>query len=283
MRLEFTKMHGCGNDYIYVDCNKYNILDPANDAIILSDRHTGIGADGLVLICPSEAADAKMRMFNADGSEGKMCGNAIRCVAKYLYEKKKCEKEELNIETLSGIKKLRLFVNDGKVDSVLVDMGIASFEPKDIPMDTEEKMISAPVICGNTGYTITAVSMGNPHAVCFRDNVADMTLSDDGPKIGACSIFSEGVNVEFVRVIDCKTLEMRVWERGSGETLACGTGACASVAAAVANGICPRNTDVTVRLRGGDLNITCDGEYHIFMKGAAEFSFEGVVDNDKIK
>lgn len=251
MGLKFTKMHGCGNDYIYFNCFETPVEHPEALAVRISDRHFGVGGDGIVLICPSDKADAKMRMFNIDGSEGKMCGNAIRCVGKYLYDNGIKRRGTLTVDTLSGIKTLRLNIGvDGKVDSVQVDMGKAILKPEEIPVKLDgETIASRPVTIGGKEYKITCVSMGNPHCVVFTDtDVAELPLEKIGPEFEFDPLFPERVNTEFINVIDKNTLKMRVWERGSGETLACGTGACASVVAACLNGFCQKNTDVTVVL-----------------------------------
>ncbi len=277
MKIPFTKMHGIGNDYIYVNCMTEELADPNRISYVMSPRHFSVGADGLVMICASEIADAKMRMFNADGSEGKMCGNAIRCVGKYLYDNGIVVKEKLSIETLSGIKYLNLNVENGKVASVEVDMGKAILAPAEIPVRYDgEKMIDRPVEVNGKTYRMTAVSMGNPHAVTFMDEIDSLDLEKMGPDFENHEIFPDRVNTEFVRVIDDHTLQMRVWERGSGETFACGTGACATVVAAVLNGICKTDTPVTVRLRGGDLKIICNSEMRVFMTGPAQKAYEGV-------
>ncbi len=277
MKIPFTKMHGIGNDYIYVNCMDGELADPNHVSYVMSPRHFSVGADGLVMICASEVADAKMRMFNADGSEGKMCGNAIRCVGKYLYDNGIVVKEKLSIETLSGIKYLNQNVENGKVASVEVDMGKAILVPSEIPVrHNGTRMIDTPVEVNGKTYRLTAVSMGNPHAVTFMDEIDSLDLEKMGPDFENHEIFPDRVNTEFVRVIDDHTLQMRVWERGSGETFACGTGACATVVAAVLNGICKTDTPVTVRLRGGDLKIVCDSEMRVFMTGPAQKAYEGV-------
>jgi diaminopimelate epimerase len=277
MKIPFTKMHGIGNDYIYVNCMKEELPNPNDVSFVMSPRHFSVGADGLVMICSSEIADAKMRMFNADGSEGKMCGNAIRCVGKYLYDNGIVAKEKLSIETLSGIKYLNLNVENGRVASVEVDMGKAILTPSEIPVIFDgERMIDAPVEVKGKTYRLTAVSMGNPHAVTFMDEIDSLDLEKMGPDFENLSIFPDRVNTEFVRVIDSETLQMRVWERGSGETFACGTGACATVVAAILNGICKIDTPITVRLRGGELKIVCDQEMRVFMTGPAQKAYEGV-------
>lgn len=275
MLKKFVKMQGAGNDYIYFDCFGGEPEDIPALAVRLSDRHKGIGGDGLVLICRSDVADAKMRMFNADGSEGNMCGNAIRCVGKYLYDENVCRKEELSVETKSGIKYLRLYTENGKVKRVRVDMGKADFDPKSLPVQLEGEAVDRPVKIAGGLHRITCVSMGNPHCVLFEDpDGADLerigSLFENDP------LFPERVNTEFVKVIGKNALKMRVWERGSGETMACGTGACAAAAAACACGKCDAAQDILVQLRGGDLVIHV-GET-VFMTGEAEKVFSGEVE-----
>ena len=275
MLKKFVKMQGAGNDYIYFDCFEGEPEDIPALAVRLSDRHKGIGGDGLVLICRSDAADAKMRMFNADGSEGNMCGNAIRCVGKYLYDENVCRKEELSVETKSGIKYLRLYTENGKVKRVRVDMGKADFDPKSLPVLLEGEAVDRPVKIAGGLHRITCVSMGNPHCVLFEDpDGAD--LERIGPLFENAPLFPERVNTEFVKVIGKNALKMRVWERGSGETMACGTGACAAAAAACACGKCDAAQDILVQLRGGDLVIHV-GET-VFMTGEAEKVFSGEVE-----
>lgn len=276
MKFNFTKMHGIGNDYVYVNCMEKELENPSEISVAISPRHFSVGSDGLIMICSSENADAKMRMFNADGSEGKMCGNGIRCVGKYLYDNGIVDKTDITVETLSGIKKLHLNVLDGKVDTVCVDMGKAILEPNEIPVISDDIMINKPVMVNGKEYRLTAVSMGNPHAVCFVDDVDSLDLEKIGPGFEYLSIFPERVNTEFVKVIDDKTLQMRVWERGSGETFACGTGTCATVVAACLNGICKHDTDVTVHLIGGDLVIRYCSDGTVFMTGKATTVYEGV-------
>lgn len=277
MLIPFTKMHGCGNDYIYVNCFEGEPQNPGAISAAMSPRHFSVGADGLVLICRSDAADAKMRMFNLDGSEGKMCGNAIRCVGKYLYDNKMTEKTELSIETLSGIKHLSLSVSGGKVESVTVDMGKASFAAVEIPVLADsETVVDVPLAIGDKTYRITCVSMGNPHAVTFVPDPDGMALEKTGPLFEHHPMFPERVNTEFIQVIDSHHLKMRVWERGSGETWACGTGACAAVAAAVKNGYCKAGEPVTVHLLGGDLVIEVDKDFRVKMTGGAAKVYEGV-------
>ena len=257
MKLKFTKMHGCGNDYIYFNCFEQEVADPEALSIRLSDRHFGIGGDGIVLICPSDVADAKMRMFNADGSEGKMCGNATRCIGKYMYEHGLISKPEMTLETLSGIKILKMTEEDGKITSVRVDMGKAILKPSEIPTKyTGDTAVSVPLTVDGTDYAVTCVSMGNPHCIVFVDqDVNTLDLPKIGPSFENHEMFPERINTEFIRVIDDHTLQMRVWERGSGETLACGTGACAAAVASVLNGYCPKGEDITIHLIGGELKI----------------------------
>ena len=280
MKIPFTKMQGIGNDYIYVNCMSGEYFDPAELSVKMSPRHISDGADGLVLICSSDTADAKMRMFNADGSEGRMCGNAIRCVGKYLYENGIVDKINISVETLSGIKYLTLTVENGKVSYVSVDMGTASFVPCKIPVVSESELINAPITVPSGGYRFTAVTVGNPHAVIYADEIDSLDLYKIGPEFENNELFPERINTEFVKVISDTHLQMRVWERGSGETWACGTGACAVVAASVKNGICSANTEITVTLIGGDLKITCSDDYRLTMRGAAVKVYDGVFDTD---
>lgn len=280
MKWDFTKMHGCGNDYIYFNCLQREITNPSEISIRLSDRHFGIGGDGIVLICPSEIADAKMRMFNADGSEGKMCGNAIRCVGKYLFENGIVQKQTISIETLSGIKCLSLICQGDFVQSVEVQMGKPIFDPKQIPvLLNENEIVHYPLTIADRDFFITCVSMGNPHCVVFCDDVASMKIDVYGPLFEKNALFPEGINTEFVQKIDDKNFLMRVWERGSGETWACGTGACAAVAAAVKNSLCEKETAVNLKLLGGTLVIRY-AEKSIFMQGNAVSVFSGSVDLD---
>lgn len=276
MKINFTKMHGIGNDYIYINCLEKELPNPEELAKAMSPRHFSVGADGVVLICKSDIADAKMRMFNADGSEGKMCGNASRCIGKFLYDNGYVDKTDLTLETLSGVKTLKLKVKDGKVSSVTVDMGIADFEPANIPLLHSGPMINESItVCGSE-YNMTAVSMGNPHAVCFVEDVQNLNLEKIGPSFENLEIFPDRVNTEFVKIVNKKELIMRVWERGSGETYACGTGASATAAAAVKNGICDKNTEISIKLLGGVLKITVDDNYRVFMEGEAKKVYEGV-------
>ncbi len=277
-RIPFVKMHGCGNDYIYVNCMEKRVSAPESLAVQLSDRHFGIGGDGLVLIESSEIADARMRMFNLDGSEGNMCGNAIRCVAKYLYDNGICTKKEIVIETKSGLRTVTVTTQNGVVTHAAVNMGKAIFEPARIPVQfAGNEMIAQPLTVAGTEYTVTCVSMGNPHCVVFGENPETLNLAAIGPEFEHHPAFPEQVNTEFVQVINRKTLRMRVWERGSGETMACGTGACGTVAAAVKNGFCDPDTDVTVHLNGGALVIRYT-EDAVFMTGEAVLIFSGEIE-----
>ncbi len=278
MNMKFTKMQGIGNDYIYVNCFKEDVPNPNQVSVKVSDRHFGIGGDGLVLIMPSDKADFRMRMFNADGSEGMMCGNATRCIGKYVYDNGMTDKTEITLETKSGIKYLRLNAENGKVKTVDVDMGEAVLKPKDIPMKADgDSFISKPITVNGREVNVTAVSVGNPHAVIFTAGVDALDLEKMGPDYEKHPIFPEGVNTEFCEVIDGHTIKMRVWERGSGETWACGTGACATAVAAVLNGFCKRDEEITLKLRGGDLKITYRSDNHVIMCGAAETVFDGEI------
>ena len=278
MKVPFTKMQGCGNDYVYFDGFEVTIPDPHSAAILLSDRHFGIGGDGVILIEPSTVADGRMRMFNADGSEGSMCGNGVRCVGRFLYERRGMRKDTLSVETKSGIKTLKMDVKDGQIELVHVDMGKAEFDPKKIPvLLSGDAVINRSVPIGSDHVNITCVSMGNPHCVVFGGDPDELDLIAIGPLFENNALFPDRINTEFIQVIDQNTLKMRVWERGSGETLACGTGACAAAAAAVANGFCKINTPITVLLRGGSLVITVK-EDTVIMAGAATFVFDGTVD-----
>ena len=280
--MHFTKMHGIRNDYVCVDGAKEHLADASGTAVRVSDRHFGIGSDGLILINPSEKADFEMEMYNADGSRGKMCGNGIRCVGKYVYDHGLTEKTTLRIETLSGIKTLQLHVGeDGKVDSVTVDMGEPVLDPAQIPLDTallekpDETVKDYPYEIGGRIRRITCVSMGNPHCVLYpEENIADLDLPLIGPAFEHAPLFPEQVNTEFVNVIDTENIRMRVFERGSGETWACGTGACAAAVASMLLGLTKRV--VTVHLRGGELRIRWDEkDGHVYMTGPATEVFTG--------
>lgn len=278
--MKFTKMHGIGNDYVYVNCFEETVENPERVSELISDRHFGIGSDGLVLIMPSDKADFRMRMFNADGSEGMMCGNATRCIGKYVYDKGMTDKTEITLETKSGIKTLKLFPENGKVKTVLVDMGKAIIKPADIPVLAEgEDFISRKIEVNGNEETVTCVSMGNPHCVIFTDkNVDDFELEKIGPSFENHPLFPERINTEFANVIDGNTVKMRVWERGSGETWACGTGACATAVAACLNGHCKRDEEIRLMLRGGDLFITYKTDGTVLMRGSATTVFEGEID-----
>ena len=278
-KIDFIKMQGAGNDYIYIDCLEKMVSSPESLSVFMSDRHFGVGGDGIVLIAPSKVADARMIMYNLDGSEGMMCGNAIRCVGKYMYDIAGHKKKHMTIETKSGIKKLEMMTADGVVKRVKVDMGKAVLEPSLIPVNIEgDSVVNKPVNIDGEEYNITCVSMGNPHAVVFSELVDVMDLEKIGPRFEyASELFPERVNTEFVKVIDDHTLKMRVWERGSGETMACGTGACASVVAACINGHCRKGEDIRVILKGGDLivNYTDDA---VSMTGNCDRVFEGTME-----
>ena len=276
MQIKFTKMHGCANDYIYINCLDGMPFDPNELAKVMSPRHFSVGADGVVCICASEVADAKMRMFNLDGSEGKMCGNAIRCVGKYLYDNGICQKDEITIETLSGIKTLALHIEDGAVASVTVQMGQATFEPTLIPIDDTEPAILKEIEVAGKTWKTTAVSMGNPHSVIVTEGIDVLDLEKIGPEFENLPYFPERVNTEFIEIVDRRHIKMRVWERGSGETYACGTGACGSVAACVKNEFLDANEQVAVDLIGGTLYIKCCDNFEIEMTGPAKKVYEGI-------
>ncbi|SDW40424.1 diaminopimelate epimerase [Lachnospiraceae bacterium KHCPX20] len=277
--MKFTKMHGCGNDYVYVDCTKEPLENPEKVAVYVSDRHFGIGSDGLILIGSSDIADFEMIMYNADGSRGEMCGNGIRCVAKYVYDFGLTDKEEITVETLAGIKTLKMSVSDGKVDSVLVDMGSPKLLCSQIPVIfPDETMINQPMEVDGNIFKATAVSMGNPHCVIFTDeDVRTIDLPQIGPLFEHHATFPKRVNTEFANILDRENIRMRVWERGSGETLACGTGACATAVAAVLNGLTEQT--VSLHLLGGVLKITYDKEAdRVYMSGPATTVFSGEID-----
>lgn len=273
--MKFTKMQGLGNDYVYVNCVEKKLENASQIAIAVSDRHYGIGSDGLILINSSEVADFEMEMYNADGSRGEMCGNGIRCVGKYVYDYGLTDKTHVTIETLAGIKYLDLQVENGKVKQVRVNMGSPLLKPEEIPIALEgENVIDVPISINDTVYRMTGVGMGNPHTVVFLNDIEQMKIEEIGPKFENHSYFPNRVNTEFVKVIDRTHVEMRVWERGSGETLACGTGACAVAVACILNGL--TEEDVTVSLLGGDLQIQWERKENIvYMTGPAEVVFEG--------
>ena len=295
--MKFIKMHGLGNDYVYVDGSKENIEDPEKLAVFVSDRHFGIGSDGLIVINPSDAADFEMAMYNADGSRGEMCGNGIRCVAKFVYDNGLTDKTEISVETLAGIKYLRLEVLDGKVQSVRVDMGepvleadmipVAGFdaaevilpEGVEVPVGKElvkKAIISRSLSVDGKNFDVTCVSMGNPHCVTFVEDVDELELEKTGSCFENHRQFPNRINTEFIQLISRKRIRMRVWERGSGETLACGTGACASVVASILNGFTDRK--VCVELKGGELEIEWANDGHVYMTGPATTVFRGEIE-----
>ncbi|MCR1843459.1 diaminopimelate epimerase [Murimonas intestini] len=275
--MKFTKMQGIGNDYVYVNCFEETVEDPGETAIRVSNRHFGIGSDGLILIKPSDKADFMMDMYNADGSQGAMCGNGIRCVAKYVYDKGMTDKTEISIETKSGIKFIKLTTADGRAELAQVNMGAPVLKAEKIPaVSNSMEIIGEPIEIDGELYHMTCVSMGNPHAVVYVEDVKKVQIERTGPLFENHPFFPDRVNTEFVHVIDENTIEMRVWERGSGETLACGTGACASAVASILNGY--TKDEVTVKLLGGDLKIRWDKKENlVYMTGPAEIVFEGEI------
>ena len=277
-KLQFTKMQGLGNDYVYVDCTKKKLENASEVAVKVSDRHFGIGSDGLILINASSVADFEMEMYNADGSRGEMCGNGIRCVAKYVYDYGLTDQTHISVETLGGIKYLDLTVEEGRVRQVRVDMGRPMLCPTEIPVIANgESVIDMPIEVDGTEYRMTAVGMGNPHTVVFMEDVDELEIERIGPKFEHHPCFPNRVNTEFVKVLDRNTVKMRVWERGSGETLACGTGACAVAVACILNGL--TENEVTVQLLGGDLLIEWDREADkVYMTGPAEVVFDGEIE-----
>ena len=280
--MKFTKMHGIGNDYVYVDCTREPLKNPEETARLVSDRHKGIGGDGLILIQPSKEADFEMAMYNADGSYGKMCGNGIRCVAKFVYDKGLTEKTALSIISFGRIRYLDLTVQDGEVSTVRVNMGAPILKAADIPVvslkgENEDSVIGEEIEVDGRIYQMTCVSMGNPHAVVFVDEVSTLPLEKIGPLFEGHERFPRRVNTEFVKIIDEENVEMRVWERGTGETLACGTGACATAVACVLNGL--TKEQITVKLLGGNLQIRWDQKSNlVYMTGSADTVFEGEID-----
>ena len=276
--MKFTKMHGCGNDYVYVNLFEETVEDAPKLATVVSDRHFGIGSDGVITIGPSEVADFRMRIYNADGSEAEMCGNGIRCVAKYVYDHKLTDKTEIAVETGAGIKTLTLFTENEKVEQVRVDMGEPILEPSRIPvLSNKNPVIADPILVGNMEWRMTCVSMGNPHAVVFVKDVASFPIEQFGPLFEKHERFPKKTNTEFVQVISRTEVSMRVWERGSNETWACGTGTCATVMACIMNGY--TENKVLVHLRGGDLTIEYDpNTKHIFMTGPATEVFHGEIE-----
>ncbi len=277
--IKFTKMHGLGNDYVYIDCYSEEVdLGNISDlAKFMSNRHFGIGSDGIILICKSDVADFKMRMFNFDGSEAEMCGNGIRCVGKFVYDKGLTDKETIKIETLAGIKVLNLNVKDGKVETVRVDMGEPIFSPKEIPVIFEKGTVKDLKIRAlDKEFSFTCISMGNPHAITIVENTKEFDIEKYGPILEVDKHFPKRSNIEFIEIMDKNNVKMRVWERGAGETLACGTGACATTVACNINGLTGRK--VNVELLGGTLEIEWDEKTnHVFMTGPAVTVFEGTV------
>lgn len=279
MKVKFAKMHGIGNDYIYVDCLSRTLENPERLARLWSDRHKGIGSDGLVLILPSATCDFRMRMFNADGSEAEMCGNAARCIGKYVYDFGLTDKTRLTLETKAGVRTLTLVVEGGRVERVTVDMGEPILEAERIPVDLpQRRIVDTQVFIADEVYDITCVSMGNPHTVIFNADIANLDLARRGAAIEYSELFPQRTNVEFVQVVDELHLRMRVWERGAGETMACGTGACAAVVAAVQNRKTRR--EVEVSLLGGDLQVAWRDDNHVYLTGTATLVFEGEIDTD---
>ena len=281
--MKFTKMHGIGNDYVYMDCTKERLENPGEIARLVSDRHKGIGSDGLILIQSSDEADFEMAIYNADGSYGKMCGNGIRCVAKYVYDNGLTDKTEISVISGGAVKYLKLTVENGKVKKVRVNMGEPILKPSEIPVVGDgDKLVAVPIVVDNQVYEMTCVSMGNPHAVVFLDDVENLKIEEIGPRFEQHERFPDRVNTEFVERIDRKNLKMRVWERGSGETMACGTGACATAVAAILNGYAER--DVTVHLLGGDLEIRWDETDNcVYMTGPAATVFTGEFDPEELR
>ena len=277
--MKFTKMHGAGNDYIYVNCFNEEVTDPESVSIKVSDRHFGIGSDGLVLIKPSDKADFFMDMYNADGSRGKMCGNATRCVAKYVYDNKMTDKTEIALETLSGIKYIKVSIENGKVVSARVNMGKPILKGAEIPTKFDgDTVVSQKLTIGENNYAVTCVSMGNPHCILYVDDVKSLDLPKIGPAFENHEMFPDRINTEFIHIISETEFDMRVWERGSGETLACGTGACASAVASILNGHCKKNTEIKVNLIGGTLYINWTDEGDVYMTGPATKVCDGTID-----
>lgn len=277
--MKFTKMHGAGNDYIYVNGFEETIKDRSAFSIKVSDRHFGIGSDGLIVVDPSDVADCKMDMYNADGSQGKMCGNGVRCVAKFVYDNGIVKKEDIAIETLSGIKYIKVTVKDGKVVAARVNMGKPILKADEIPTKFEgDTVVSQKLSIGQKSYDVTCVSMGNPHCILYVDDVKNLDLEKIGPDFENHPMFPDRINTEFIHIVSETEFDMRVWERGSGETLACGTGACAAAVASVLNGYCKRNTDIKVNLIGGTLTINWTDEGDVYMTGPAETVCTGEIE-----
>ena len=278
MKLKFTKMHGAGNDYIFFDCTVPEIKDPASTAVRICKRHTSVGGDGIVIILPSDIADARMRIFNADGSEARMCGNAVRCVAKYLYDNNIIKKTDISVETLSGVKYISLSVRNGETVAATVDMGYASVSPMLVPHLFDEPMLNTAVSVNGTFISMSAISVGNPHAVIFVNDTKTADVDEIGPAVENHKLFPDRTNVEFVKVTDRNTLCIRVWERGSGETLACGTGACAAAAAAALCGSCKYSEDIRVISLGGELTVKVEPDLHVYLTGECVKAFDGEVE-----
>lgn len=281
--MEFTKLHGLGNDYIYMDCTKAPVGNAPALARLLSAPRFGVGADGLILVYPSGKADFRMEMYNADGSCGAMCGNGIRCLGKFVRDRGLTKKEELVIETDAGNKTMSLLVENGRVAGACVDMGEPIFRPRDVGVDADGDLFqNRPVEAAGRTWSVTCVGMGSNHAVTLVPDPDALDLTKLGPAFERHALFPDRINTEFIRVRDAETIEMRVWERGSGETLACGTGACAALVASALNGLCAR--EATVRLRGGDLKIRWDAETnHVFMTGPAAEVFRGRVSEELLE
>ena len=280
--MKFTKMEGIGNDYVYVNCFQEKVKDPRRVAVKVSDRHYGIGSDGLILIKPSDVADFCMDMYNADGSQSEMCGNGIRCVAKYVYDYGLTDQTSISVETLAGIKYLDLKIEDGKVAMVTVNMGQPELIPAKIPVKSDKEiLVNEPVTVGGREYKMTCVSMGNPHCIVFVEDTEAFPLEEIGPLFENHAIFPNRVNAEFIQILDRKTVNMRVWERGSGETLACGTGACASAVACILNDL--TDEEITLHLLGGDLLVRWDREKNlVYMTGPATVVFDGEIADEKL-
>lgn len=276
--MKFTKMEGLGNDYVYVNCFEETVENPEQLAVKVSDRHFGIGSDGLILIKPSDVADFCMDMYNADGSRSEMCGNGIRCVAKYVYDKGLTDQTNISVETLAGIKYLDLKVENGKVSMVTVNMGAPELIPERIPVKSDKDiLVSEPITVGSEEYKMTCVSMGNPHCVVFVEDTKNFPLEKVGPLFENHELFPNRINAEFIQILDRKTVNMRVWERGTGETLACGTGACASTVACILNDL--TDGEITLHLLGGDLRVRWDREENfVYMTGPATVVFDGEID-----
>lgn len=278
--MNFTKMHAAGNDYIYVDCFEEKVKNPAKLSKILSNRHFGIGADGIVLMYPSSKADCFMDIYNADGTRAEMCGNAVRCVAKYIFDNKK-KRDKVKIDTLSGIKTVEIYSKNGVATGGRVNMGKPILNGHSIPSRYGMSIVKNEILnIDNKEYEITCVSMGNPHCVVFRNDIDNLQLNKIGPLFEKHEMFPERINTEFVKVFDANNLQVRVWERGSGETLACGTGACAAAVASVINGICKRNTDIIVNLPGGELTVNWCNDNNVYLSGEAVTVFSGCVGTD---